>query len=375
MPNQVTANFNWPRPDPLGLQRAEITRVDQALNLIDSKAKTIDNTIAALTAAFNTHSHTFASLTSKPSTLAGYGITDAYTKAETDSEIAQATAALVDSAPGALDTLKEFATALGNDPNFATTITAQISLKLNAAAYTAGDVLAKLLTVDGAGTGLDADRVDGLHASQFLRSDADSNLIASIIVPDTARNRGIVGTYDPYKTQQIWAMGMSYLSAADGSTFGALYGLAYKHTYNTTGGTLAGGHQMVWCQAGTPTAALGSGLWTSGDIKGLSDERVKTNKRRITDPLKKIRQLAGWIYDRTDTGAKNEVGLIAQAARKAMPQLVSGDERKGLLSLKYNGVVTLTVEAVIAIDALVTNQAAEIEKLKKRLTALEAKRG
>ena len=38
------------------------------------------------------------------------------------SMVAAATAAIVDSSPSALDTLKELATALGNDPSFATTI-------------------------------------------------------------------------------------------------------------------------------------------------------------------------------------------------------------------------------------------------------------
>ena len=40
--------------------------------------------------------------------------------------------ALVNAAPGALDTLKELATALGNDPNFATTMTTELGTKLNA---------------------------------------------------------------------------------------------------------------------------------------------------------------------------------------------------------------------------------------------------
>lgn len=40
--------------------------------------------------------------------------------------------ALVNAAPGALDTLQELATALGNDPNFVTTITALIGTKLDA---------------------------------------------------------------------------------------------------------------------------------------------------------------------------------------------------------------------------------------------------
>lgn len=40
--------------------------------------------------------------------------------------------ALVNSAPGALDTLNELATALGNDANFASTITAALATKLDA---------------------------------------------------------------------------------------------------------------------------------------------------------------------------------------------------------------------------------------------------
>lgn len=74
-----------------------------------------------------------------PTTVAGYGITDVYTKSETYSrtEIAKAIAdsvtsavnGLVDSAPGALDTLKELATAIGNDPNFAATMVNELAKK------------------------------------------------------------------------------------------------------------------------------------------------------------------------------------------------------------------------------------------------------
>lgn len=78
-----------------------------------------------------------------------------------------AVAALVDSSPETLDTLNELAAALGNDPDFATTISNQIGTKLNASAYTAVDVLAKLLTVHGAASGLDADKLDGKHAAAF----------------------------------------------------------------------------------------------------------------------------------------------------------------------------------------------------------------
>jgi len=38
-----------------------------------------------------------------------------------------------------------------------------LGAKLNSSSYTAADVLSKLLTVDGSGTGLDADKIDGYN--------------------------------------------------------------------------------------------------------------------------------------------------------------------------------------------------------------------
>ncbi|CAC9690950.1 Uncharacterised protein [Pseudomonas putida] len=99
-----------------------------------------------------------------PTTVAGYGLTDVYTKTQIDQALAlkapldspaftnnptaptqtagnnttrlattafvqAAIAALVSSSPAALDTLNELAAALGNDPNFATTIATALGLK------------------------------------------------------------------------------------------------------------------------------------------------------------------------------------------------------------------------------------------------------
>jgi hypothetical protein len=84
---------------------------------------------------------------------------------------------------------------------------------------------------------------------------------------DTAsRHAGMYGIYDPAKTHNIWSMGTAYKVAADGSTFGNLYGLSYKHTNNLTGGTMAGGHQAVWCSNGVPKVAIGDNLWTAGTV-------------------------------------------------------------------------------------------------------------
>ena len=54
------------------------------------------------------------------------------TQGLTEQEVRAIVAEVVDSAPQALDTLKELATAINNDPNYATTITTALSGKLNA---------------------------------------------------------------------------------------------------------------------------------------------------------------------------------------------------------------------------------------------------
>lgn len=55
----------------------------------------------------------------------------------TDQDVADAVAALVDSSPTTLDTLNELAAALGDDPNFATTVAAQIGTKADQTALDA----------------------------------------------------------------------------------------------------------------------------------------------------------------------------------------------------------------------------------------------
>lgn len=83
-------------------------------------AKSINITPSAIGAAASSHNHSWSNITSgKPNSLSGYGITDAYTKTEADNKYLLKTS------------------------------------------YTAADILAKLKTVDGTGSGLDADLLNG----------------------------------------------------------------------------------------------------------------------------------------------------------------------------------------------------------------------
>jgi hypothetical protein len=80
----------------------------------------------------------YANVTSKPTTLTGYGITDGYADSDVATYLsgngyATSTSIIADitaSAPSTLDTLNELAAALGDDPNFATTVTNSIATKL-----------------------------------------------------------------------------------------------------------------------------------------------------------------------------------------------------------------------------------------------------
>lgn len=83
------------------------------------------------------------------------------------------------------------------------------------------------------------------------------------------------------------------------------------------------------------------------DVYIRSDIRVKSELRRIEQPLRKIQMIRGLSYNLQSLGGivKPSAGLIAQEVMKIMPEAVSQDEN-GLLRLNYNSVIGLLVEAV-----------------------------
>lgn len=70
------------------------------------------------------------------------------------------------------------------DANF-NNLNTQLQLAQTAASYTAADVLAKLVTVDGTGSGLDADLLDGLNTSSGLPVATDKS---SVVTRDSSGN-------------------------------------------------------------------------------------------------------------------------------------------------------------------------------------------
>lgn len=124
----------------------DVGRIISALRAIDTDMAAA---FAQIVAKAGLNSPAFTGVptvpTAAPGTDTGQAASTAFVRA--------AIAALVDSSPGALDTLNELAAALGDDPNFSTTVLTAIGLKADAAATTAALALKAdaATTVTGAG--------------------------------------------------------------------------------------------------------------------------------------------------------------------------------------------------------------------------------
>lgn len=180
---------------------------------------------------------------------------------------------------------------------------------------------------------------------------------------------GIFGVYSATRYQHVWSMGTAYKTSADGTSYGNMYGLTYTHTNIGTGSNQAISglsHQLQHRTNGTLTAAIGSGIWTSGNVTAYSDIAVKRNLVKIPNALEKVRSINGYTYERTDYVKDEEdpnapdilrqAGVVAQEVEKVLPEVVSGPE--GNKAVAYGNIVALLIEAI-------KEQQNQIEELKE----------
>lgn len=103
----------------------------------------------------------------------------------TTAAIAAAINALINGAPGALDTLMEFAAALGSDPNFATTMTNALAGKVPNARTVTGAGLAT------GGGDLSANRT--IVVTEASQAEAEAGLVTGVVMtPRRARDHSLV---------------------------------------------------------------------------------------------------------------------------------------------------------------------------------------
>jgi len=146
--------------------------------------------------------------------------TDAATKGYVDTTVN----ALIDAAPGTLDTLNELAAALGDDPNFATTVTTQLAGKLSLTGGTmTGAIAMSSNKITGLGTpttGTDA--VTKAYTDTLFGDTADAADSAAAAAASAAAAED---SYDSFDDRYLGAKSSSPTLDNDGNALltGALY--------------------------------------------------------------------------------------------------------------------------------------------------------
>lgn len=115
------------------------------------------------------------------------------------------------------------------------------------------------------------------------------------------------------------------------------------NSLSTSGGSIGG------------AIAVTGGITATGEITAYySDDRLKKDVVAITDPIQKLMQIRGVTFRPNATALalgitdKEEVGVIAQEIQAVLPQLVTGSAFEGYVTVKYDKLTALLIEAVKA---------------------------
>ena len=139
--------------------------------------------------------------------------------------------------------------------------------KLETSSYTAADVLSKLLTVDGASSGLDADTLDGLNSatantvSTIVARDASGNFAAGTITAALTGTASIATTVTLLATNSTNAT--HFINFTDSATGDENIRTDTDLTYNPSTGTLV---STVFSGSGASLSALNASNVSSGTL-------------------------------------------------------------------------------------------------------------
>ena len=254
------------------------------------------------------HTHAFADLTSKPTTLSGYGITDSYTSTQADAAITSAINNLVDGAPAALNTLNELAAAIGDNASYASSITTALSGKVatnSAQALRATDAL----TVSN--DTITIHKGDGTSESVSI-SDANTDTLQSIAATNTN------ATYYP-----------SFVSSTSGAQVGYVdTNMTYNPSTNTLTTTNFAGTATYAKYADLAERYAADAPYSEGTVVVFGGEAEVTASTSFAQ-----RSVAGVVSLRPAVAMNSEAGnnethpYIALQGR--VPVKVTGTVKKG----------------------------------------------
>lgn len=332
-----TANYDWPLPSPSGIQITEVAKIATSLIAIDAKLKSTET-------ALSTHKHKFVDLLERPTTLGGYGITDGMTATEVAAAIQQAISDLVNGSGAALDTLKELADALGNDPEFATTVGNALGLRVRVDAAQAFSLAQKTqgrLNLDALGT-VDKGKADGVASLDSTGKVPAGQLPAMNYLPLAG---GVLSG-----NLEIKNSGNKVLRflRANGTRAAAVYALAdatpgfnitVDNADSSSSKTFVFGAAGDLTVPGSVSLPAGAGVWigTSGrvaDDGNLWGTRWGTNGAWLYDYLNtRNTKLSARAYPRRDDG--QDINFLGGAAQGGYPPAIIGGGWDGNFSNFY----------------------------------------
>ena len=204
---------------------------------------------------------------------------------------------------------------------------------------------------DGAGSGLDADTLDGVESVNFM-----GRVGTYWNVNNWLQFSSTHGLYYPNNNSYHVYLDGAYLRIQNSANSNGIKiitnnssqrGFLYADNGSNIGLLNSGGSWSLKCDnSGNVTA--------TGNVTAYSDLRIKENIRTVDNALDKVQSMRGVYFDRKDTG-KASVGVIAQEIEQILPEVVETqdtrtDENKdGLSDLKtvsYGNIVGVLIEAI-----------------------------
>jgi hypothetical protein len=118
-----------------------------------------------------------------------------------------------------------------------------------------------------------------------------------------------------------------------------------------------------WSAGIVSMALTGAGSMTlAGTLTINSDIKLKENLVTIPNALDKVKALTGYNYNRIGSD-KLEMGVVAQEVQAILPELVQADS-EGTLSVAYQNMVALLIEAVKEQSIQIASLKEQVEELK-----------
>jgi len=208
-------------------------------------------------------------------------------------------------------------------------------------------------TNDGSGSGLDADKLDGLDSSAFAPASHNHTSLTGV-------------TSISFAAQATDSMSISRTINATGTYFD--FNLSddnnndwWRWRFNPTGSTVYDAMTLKPVSNGNSNLTVNGTIRATGDVISNSDIRLKSDIKPINNPIETVKALNGKTYIKDD---KASIGLIAQEVEEVLPQLVhTASDEMGTKSVAYGNIVAVLIEAV-------KEQQKQIDELKEKLNGI-----